>query len=185
MSSNPISDDLPSPLLSAFCFVNESVSEWVTFLSSCLPRFFAPFILLLEKKRKDFTVEIKDLKHAGGERVGAGRRKAQMKQPVPNNLPGEVTTLLLYFFFPFLSCPCLCVLIGESHIPSLPLPARTPFGGPSFPAEALGITCDTHICKTNQLWRGQGVPAPALKGSRRPPRPSAWLQRQGRACNAL
>lgn len=76
----------------------------------------------------------------------------------------EVITFLPFFSL-LPSCPCLCVLLAKSHIPSLPLPAQTPFGGPSFPAVALGITRDTHICKTNQLWRGQGVPAQAQKGS--------------------
>lgn len=58
---------------------------------------------------------------------------------------------------PFL--PLACVLLAKSHILSLPLPAQTPFGGPSFPAVALGITCYTHICKTNQVWKGHRVPA--------------------------
>lgn len=51
--------------------MNESVSEWVTFLSSPFPLFFASFILLLEKKN-DFIVQIKNLKHAGVKK-GAGR----------------------------------------------------------------------------------------------------------------
>lgn len=58
---------------------------------------------------------------------------------------------------PFLPLPC--VLLAKSHIFSFPLPAQTPFGGPSFPTGSLGITCYTRICKTNQVWKGHRVPA--------------------------
>lgn len=75
----------------------------------------------------------------------------------------EVTTF--FPFFPPSFLPLLLPLLAKSHIPALPLPAQTPFGGPSLPAVALGITCDTHICKTNQLWKGQRVPAQASKGN--------------------
>lgn len=64
MFSSPTSDDLLSPFLSALCFVNESGNEWVTFLSSSFPVFFAFFILLGRKKKKDdLPLQIKNLKH--------------------------------------------------------------------------------------------------------------------------
>lgn len=62
MFSSPTSDDLLSPFLSALCFVNESGNEWVTFLSSSFPVFFA-FFILLGKKKNDLTLQIKNLKH--------------------------------------------------------------------------------------------------------------------------
>ena len=56
-----MSDDLLSPFFSALCFVNASGSQRVTFLSSSFPLFFASF-LLLEKKRYDFTFQVKKSK---------------------------------------------------------------------------------------------------------------------------
>lgn len=63
MFSSPTSYDLLSPFLSALCFVNESGNEWVTFLSSSFPVFFAFFILLGRKKKDDLPLQMKNLKH--------------------------------------------------------------------------------------------------------------------------
>lgn len=169
MFSSPTSDDLLSPFLSALCFVNESGNEWVTFLSSSFPVFFA-FFILLGKKKNDLTLQIKNLKHTRSKkkkkknegRGGSSSQKAWINQSVCSNLPPRGDH---FPFLPpsFLSCPCLGILLAKSRIPPPPLPGQTPFGGPSFPAALLGTTCDTHICKTNQVWRGQGVPAQALE----------------------
>lgn len=85
-------------------------------------------------------------------------KKPLQPKPVQNNLPPRVIAfLLLVPPLPFLPLPC--VLLAKSHILSFPLPAQTPFGGPSFPTGSLGITCYTRICKTNQVWKGHRVPA--------------------------
>lgn len=101
--------------------------------------------------------------------MGPRRTQVEQNQSIITFHP-EITAFLpssppCFFLPPFRSCPCLCVLGAKSHIPSLPLPAQTPFGGPTFPAAVLGITCNTHICKTNQVWKGQGVPARLRKAA--------------------
>lgn len=155
-----------------FCSLALWMNQWVNGSPSFLPLFHYTllplFSFLKKKKRKyDFTFQIKNLKHAGGkkkerQREGEGNRKAQPELVLITFHP-EVSAFL--FFFSCLPCPSLCVPLAKSHIPSVPPPAQTPFGGPSFPAAALGITCNTHICKINQVWKGQGVPAQAHKGS--------------------
>ena len=82
MFSSPTSDDLLSPFLSAVCFVNESGNEWVTFLSSSFPVFFAFFILLWEKKKKkkdDLTLQIKNLKHTRSKKKKTNNKKKTME----------------------------------------------------------------------------------------------------------
>lgn len=90
----------------------------------------------------------------GGIGGGGDTKKPLQPKPVQNNLPPRVIAPPPP---PFLPLPC--VLLAKSHIFSFPLPAQTPFGGPSFPTGSLGITCYTRICKTNQVWKGHRVPA--------------------------
>lgn len=145
---------------------------WVDGARSLLPLFHYTMLLLFfflgEKKKKgryEFLFQIKNLKHAVGKGGGGPQKNTSKTEPVHNNFPPRGYGFPSFLPPPFRSCPCLRVLWAKSHIPSLPLPAQTPFGGPTFPTAALGITCNTHICKTNQVWKGQGVPAQLRKAA--------------------
>lgn len=167
-----MSNDPPAP--SPFLLCTLWMNQWVDGSPSFLPLFHYTLLPLFsffrkKKRRYGFILQINNPKHAGEKGSGGGQQKsANQTEPGHNNLPprgGCFPNFFLNLIFSFRSCPCLCVLLAKSHIPSPPLPAQTPFGGPSFPTAALGITCHTHICKPNQVWKGQGVPAQLRKAA--------------------
>lgn len=113
---------------------------------------------LLLKLRISSILEVEESTNKQAQ-VRKPQKSTNFTEPACNNLPHRRNHFCACHPHSFLPCPCFCVHSAKSHIPPLPLPTQTPFGGPSFPAEALGITCHTCICKTNQVWKGTGCPS--------------------------